>query len=284
MLCVILLVAGCFHVDYSIDIDDDGSGLIQFIIEYDRKALEILPALAMDAGSDSDLDDLGAGTEDFDAEEACEAMLEGLDLSEMNELGSLDGVVAESDTELSPCRVSSRVSWDADARAAVVSELFDDDGELELLPEGGWVFELGSLESMGLGSAEDMEDAAGDESFDAMLEAVGLSPPSVKLSVALPGRPVEHNADAVSAGAFIWEFDLFDPPGRLFAETAPAEHSSSWVWIVVAAVAALVAFVAALGWRLYGRKPAPLAGQPPEAAAQADHPDNGAISDPPAAT
>ena len=290
VLCAVVLAAGCFHVDYDIDVDDDGSGSIRLALEYDRKALEILPALAA-ADSSMDFDDLGAGSEDFDPEEACQVMLEDMDFSEMDDLDSLPGVTVETDTELSPCRVTSRVSWDAEAQEAILSEMLDDDARLQRLPEGGWVFELTSIESIDPGSMDGLGDAMDDESAQRMMQALGLSQPTMTMSVALPGRPLQYNADRVSGGTFTWQFDLFDPPPTIFAETVPG-GSSSAVWIVVVAVVALLLFVALLGWPLVARKLSPPSGQSteppsgqsPEAAAQAGNLDRGEIEDPPPAT
>ena len=100
-----------------------------------------------------------------------------------------------------------------------------------------------------------------------MLEELGMSAPTMRLSITLPGRPLQYDADEVSGGlrgevslvgsgdayevsTFMWDIDLLDPGPRIFAETTPVTSSSSWVWIVVVAAVAGLLILALLPWWL----------------------------------
>ena len=215
-----------------------------------------------------------------DMEEACRQVLDVHVLADAahpyNPLNLVpEGVTGESESDVSECRVGVTFVWPADAFEMVRAEILTVE-ELQPLPSGGWRFELPPEDALFSGGS-----AGG---FDpATLAELGVSTPTLLLSLTLPGRPVEHNADQVSGSTFTWELDLASASPDIFAETTPGTAAPSWTWIAIVVVAAGLLGLVLLWWlpRLHRVVVARLF---PESDRQPDILDDGDRSEPPAAS
>ena len=176
-------------------------------------------------------------------------------------IGLSPGATVESESDASACRTSVQIHWDADAGDSVLSEMFGygEGTSLRRLRDGGWRLESDSAFG---------EEVSGEGHFYvAMMEESGVSSPTMTLSISLPGRPFQYDADEVSGGlrgeislvgsgdaygvsTFKWDINLLDPGPGIFAETTPDTSSPSWAWIVVVAAVAGLLILALLPWWL----------------------------------
>ena len=259
VVCAALLATGCFDAVLEIRVNENGSGSQRVELQIHREFLEFLASFGAELA-----EGFGAGAEELpapDIEAACREMLGAGDpLADLSVSASRSGASVESETDASACRTSMQVYWDADAGETVLADLFADGGDtsLQRLPDGGWRFESTSAVP---------GEASGDEFDPAMLEELGMSAPTMRLSITLPGRPLRYDADEVSGGlrgeislvgsgdpyavsTFRWDIDLLDPGPGIFAETTPDTSSPSWAWIVVVAAVAGLLILALLPWWL----------------------------------
>lgn len=112
-------------------------------------------------------------------------------------------------------------------------------------PGGGWRFRLDVPPAPAIGGA-----------------------PRLEVSVRLPGRQVDDNADRLGRdGAFLWDVPLGDEPQVLFARTEPGEPilgddgttSVPWAW-VVGSIVAILALAGAGAWVARGSGPVAVRG------------------------
>ena len=275
IVCAAVLTTGCFDAVVEIHIHDDGAGYQRVELQIHPEFLEFIASFG--AGLAEEFAEEGTDAPALDLEGACGEML-GADnpIAGLSDSARRSGATVESEVDTAACRTSMQVYWDAEAGETVVSEMFADDGATSLLrlPEGGWRFESTSAL---------IAEESGDELDPAMLAELGVSAPTMRLSISLPGEPVEHNADQVSASlsgritlsgsddgvpgsTFTWDFDVTGPAPTIYAETAPIEESSSLVWVLPVVLAVLVV-VAVLGWLIWRARRREAAG----AASATDH-------------
>src|SRR5690606_26182784 len=120
-----------------------------------------------------------------------------------------------------------------DQLAAEFAESSEDDDTGLGLPsitktESGYRFSVTGLamsdESMGMG--EGTEGMEGMEAFAEMIAQL-VGEMQITYDVRLPGRPVDHNADAVDGNRFQWTLEWGDTRTELFAETGEGEPDGS---------------------------------------------------------
>ena len=255
-----VFTVGCVDTVVEMRINDDGSGSQRVEFTVHREFLEFLTGIAAEMAEEMGVEATAATDADF--EKACREMF-GADhpLAGLSDSASRSGAIVESESDASECRTSMEIHWDADAGDSVLSEMFgySEGTSLRRLRDGGWRFESDSAFG---------EEVTGEDLFYvAMMEERGVSSPTMTLSITLPGRPFQYDADEVSGGlrgevslfgsgdsyevsTFTWHVDVLDPEPGIFAETVPVTSSSSWVWIVVVGVAAALLMLALLPWWL----------------------------------
>ncbi len=212
-----VLATGCFRIDMRVDVNDDGSGVVQVETAVQPDKLEALGGLF---GEFEDLGDEAA--EPPTREELCADFLDDQELPPEADVETFD------DGEFCGARYSQSFVPDT------LGEALGADGDFVLERDGdGWRFEAVTTD----------DQEANDPEFLALFESV-LEDAEFVLRVRLPGRQVEHNADRIDPdGALVWDLDIFDPPDRLFARTVPGEpitgsgeESSSTVGLIALAV------------------------------------------------
>ena len=254
-----VLTVGCVDTVVDMRINDDGSGSQRVEFKVHREFLEFLAEIAAEMADETGVEATGATDAVF--ERACREMFASdSPLAGLSDSASRSGAVVESETDASECRTTVQIHWDADAGDAVLSEMFGfgEGSSLRRLRDGGWRFESDSAFG---------EEVTGEGLFlVAMMEESGVSPPTMRLSITLPGKPLQYDAVEVSAGlrgevsifgsgeahdvsTFTWNIDLLESGQRIFAETVPVKTSPSWLWVLVAAVVALLV-LALLPWWL----------------------------------
>jgi hypothetical protein len=246
-----LVLTGCYRVNVSIEVDDDGSGELTMLMAVNPDAFEdVLGPMAEAFGE----------TGEFSRDELCspEALSESF--------GSpTDDMTVEPYDEDGYCGEIRTVRFDSvdavDSSMGTVS----DDGTFAImeLESGGWRFDATDV------SASPAEDEVAGEFVDPEMMGALLGQAEFEFAVTLPGRPVDHNATSVDGNTFTWDIDLADPVTELYAETEPgtaggSSSSSSWIWIVLvlAAIAAAVGLAVVL-MRGRSRTEGGIAGMPP---------------------
>lgn len=225
-LAAAVILTGCYRINVSIEVDDDGSGEASFLMAVDPGAFESLMGPMAEFGDEGE----------FSRDELCspEALAESF--GEVT-----DDMTVEPYDEDGYCGEIRTVSFDADEGVgSALSDMSADDGSfvLEELPDGGWRFEANDV------SAAPTDEGLDDEFVDAEMMEMLLGDAEFTFEVTLPGKPVDHNATSVDGNTFTWDLDIFDPVANLYAETEPGDpggSSSSWIWIVVVVVAIAVA-------------------------------------------
>lgn len=281
-LALLLLATGCFRVDLAIEVHDDGSGTISAIQAVDTaEAQALLGQVRV-----PDLTPRGVSPR-----------VKVTSYSNGAERGfRLDASFENSDG------LQDRLVDVREALGSSVSAVGIDGGinslEVTRLPASGWRFEL-VREDLVVGAARllpnfDELGRMGRGVFDKV---------TVQVSVRLPGRAFNHNADRVENGRFIWTLTLNDERDVLFAQTIPAATASGkggnspWPWIVLAiGVSAVLAIGIGLAWNQRrtrpqrqprrqpgrdGRPPIPERTQQPEQGAQRREPIGGWPTTPP---
>ena len=194
MAAMAIIASGCFKVDFTIDVNDDGSGTVEGIVAFNPDALgDLAEAFGEDAGGlgDDDLcaqleDESGVDTDGFqDVRPYSEDGFCGTQFSGTFEPGEFETATA---------------GLDGSGEAILRQE-----------PDGGWYFE----------SPFDAEDiGAGDlpPGFDDIFDGAEYI-----FRVRLPGTQVEHNGEIDPDGFVIWDIDITNPPDRLFLRTEPGQ-------------------------------------------------------------
>ena len=258
--CAAVLTVGCVDAVVEMTINEDGSGSQRVDFQVRREFLEFLAGIAAEMAEEMGVEATDLTEADF--EDACREMFSvEHPLTGVSDSASRSGATVESESDVSSCRTSMEIHWDADAGDSVLSELFGygEGTSLRRLRDGGWRFES---------DAAFGEEVTGEGHFYVtMMEERGISSPTMTLSMTLPGRRLQHDADEVSGGlrgeislvgsgdayavsTFRWDIDLLDPGPGIFAETTPDTSSPSWAWIVVVAAVAGLLILALLLWWL----------------------------------
>ena len=195
------LTTACFAVEIDLVVRDDDSGSFTSTIYIDEAAVAFVAALGEQPSEDS--------CQQFikQADEAIVAFIAwAMPVESTLTVASEGG-----------CTLTLAGTWTTDDADAVLARMANDEGlRLSRLDDGGWRFELetGSFADEEF-SLEDLELAT----------AMGFDFPTLKVSVTLPGDPVEHNADSVNRSKYSWEVDLAATdqlPESLYVETAPS--------------------------------------------------------------
>jgi hypothetical protein len=249
---VALVLTGCYRVNVSIDVDDDGSGELTMLVAINPDAFEDLLGPMAEAFGE---------TGEFSRDELCSP--ESLSESFGSPTGDMTVEPYDEDGYCGEIRTVQFDSVDAlDSSMGAAS----DDGTFVIteLDNGGWRFDASDV------SAAPAEDELDGEFIDPEMMGALLGEAEFEFEVTLPGKPVDHNATAVDGNTFTWDIDLADPVTELYAETEPgtaggsSSSSSSWIWIVLvlAAIAAAVGLAVVL-MRGSSRTEGGIAGMPP---------------------
>ena len=235
-----VLAAGCIEISMGFSVDSDGGGSYELEMEISQEFLQMATAFS-DLGSEQD-------DSEATAREVCEEMLADSD-SEGFPLGEtpLEAKGVEFEVEEisagSDCGIRVRAAWPGDIADSVFASMREDEGpDFRRVGADGWSFAM----PFELGDEGLVEDSGFGEMMDL----------SIEVSVALPGDPVEHNADRVSGGCnsstFYWDIDVFDPPEFIAAESdGKGDCGGGWgagpiVAVVILGVLAVALVAAAL--------------------------------------
>ena len=190
MAAMAIIASGCFKVNFTIDVNDDGSGTVDGIVAFNPDALgDLAEAFGDDGGSPEDL---------------------------CAELDSQSGVNTEGFHDVRPynedgfCGTEFSSSFEpGDFESATSGLDGSDEAILRQEPDGGWYFETPfDAENLGTGDLP--------PGFDDIFDGA-----EYVFRVRLPGRQVEHNGEIDSEGFVIWDVDIANPPDRLFLRTEP---------------------------------------------------------------
>lgn len=216
-----LALAACFRAETNIEVNQDGSGTVGFLIAMDMETMEGL------AGAFEDFEDFEG--EDFEEEEDFEFdPAENPFLEDFEDAELPPGTTIEPYEEDGWMGVWVRVPFQSEGDVAqTLAELFEVVGEDdEMLGSDG--FETFRLERQGdlwifeaeLAADEDSDFASDDPAEMAFLEAFFPDEPYV-FSIKLPGGVVDHNADRVADdGTLIWVLDIFTTESRQINATS----------------------------------------------------------------
>ena len=229
---IALVTAGCVKVNVDFVVNDDGAG------SFSQKVALADPVIELMIGT-GQFETRAQACDSFIAEsEANESPVDfsaaGVDTSDLDSIVPVFDTVS-SDSE---CSTTQSFSWTAAQYGTLREVMAAGDGPQIMQLDDGWRFELG---------ASFMDEGPSDGEV-AQLSSMGLDPPTVVISVTLPGEPVEHNADSADGSTFSWEFDLTDPqsaPELFFAQTGSSSGGIGYVGIV-GLVVAVVLLLAAL--------------------------------------
>ena len=190
MAAMAIIASGCFKVNFTIDVNEDGSGTVDGIVAFNPDALgDLAEAFGDDGGSTEDL---------------------------CSELDSQSGIDTEGFQDVRPysedgfCGTQFSSSF-APGEFDTATSGLDGSGDAILRQEanGGWYFESPF-------DAEDLGTGDLPPGFDDIFDGA-----EYVFRVRLPGRQVEHNGEIDSEGFVIWDVDVSDPPDRLFLRTEP---------------------------------------------------------------
>jgi hypothetical protein len=231
-LALILLLAGCFKIDASIKIDDDGSGQVDFLTALNA---DLVTSTFEDFALP--VDDLGS------TEELCADFLNDTGFEELPE-GSTQSPYEEDGFCGARLFVPLAAATD---HSDTLTDLLDD--STRLVKEGdNWIFESD------INTDDITDDTAGAP--DALFNAL-FGEASFTIMVDLPGQAIdgENNATKVEDdGVFTWEIDLLNPPDRLFAQTQPGSSGGGGSLLpLLLGLLALIALGALAWWFLSKR-------------------------------
>lgn len=193
MAAMAIIASGCFKVNFTIDVNEDGSGTVEGIVAFNPSALGELAEAFGEA--DQSADDLCA------------------------ELDSQSGVDTQGFQEVRPynedgfCGTQFSGTFDSGEFSSATAGL-DGSGEaiLRQEPDGGWYFEAPF-------DAEDLGTGEVPPGFDDIFDGA-----EYVFRVRLPGQQVEHNGAIDPDGFVVWDVDITNPPDRLFLRTAPGQR------------------------------------------------------------
>ncbi len=190
-----LLLGGCFRYQTAIVVDDDGSGRVQEILLFDRSAL----ASVFD--SEAQIDQHVPRAADF--------RLPSWATARDYRQGDLDGVILETtfdDPEQFDDRLNTLHLMLIDAVGSQATAEVD----LERI-EDGWTFTLRTADLAELPALPGPADPAVGELYRRA---------QLVLSVHLPGRIVDHNADEIVDGQLVWRLSANAVQTLAYARTA----------------------------------------------------------------
>lgn len=222
-----LLLGGCFRVENTLTIDDDGSGTVEIIVGID-------PEVAYEELTGEQVL-FGIG---FDDDEVCDSVFQGM-----------EGDAATPDQgNIEPWRgdglCGMKQTWDLAPSLDHSEEVSEAFGEASILKKDGdiWVFDI-TIEDNQVDEFE-----SDDPSFDRLIQEAEYI-----INVNLPGTAIdgENNATKVSGARFTWDLDPADATGRFYAQAGPNPPFAFTAPLVIAIAAAALGLLA-LVWFFVG--------------------------------
>ena len=239
-----ILLTGCIRIEIAMRVADDGSGTISFLSAIDSSAMGALGALGPGVGditsSFTEVDDSTlppGGTAELYQEGTFVGSRVLIPFASSGDVAAtLGGLVASAGDE------------SAFAGLGGMFEQFVLEGDDE-----GWLFEAQFPREM----LSDAAGASGGLALDPALMAPLLGDASFTVRVALPGTVVEHNADRLEEGEFIWDLNVLDPGARpMMARTELGGGEGVSPALVVAVAVVAVAAAAGGVWVVRRRRAA----------------------------
>jgi hypothetical protein len=189
-----LIASGCFKVNMTVDVNEDGSGSFEGLTAFNFDAIG---GLLEDLG-----DDLGAGEDEICGDVESEFGVSDQDFEQFEAFNE-DGF----------CGVRFSTTFAAGELNTALGGINGDNDAILLREGDGWYFEL-PIDAADLGT-DDVDSVPGIEGLLGDAEYV--------VKVRLPGTQVEHNGEIDSNGFVIWDIDISNPPDRIFLRTEPGE-------------------------------------------------------------
>lgn len=228
-----LLLTGCFRVELSYDINDDGTADVAILTVVDTSQLEEFAGLL---GEDT------AGLTDLDGDELIQELTQGED-----PCGDIASDLAEYEVEIEEISEGSEVGVKCTVRSVPLEELTDvgDDSSISIEQADGTTrFEatLGGVDELTGGEEADL-----GELLDINLEELF----SIVFSVSAPGSLGDNNATSTSGSTATWDITanadfVTNGDAVMSAEWTPGGDSDSNAWIIVLIVIVALAALAAV--------------------------------------
>ncbi|MEZ4554184.1 MAG: hypothetical protein R3B59_09785 [Dehalococcoidia bacterium] len=236
----LVLLGGCVRAEIGVHVEDDGSGTATVLFAFKESFIDLMSSL--DEGS----------SEEFDPEE----VFSDIDRSQLPEGTEVDRYEEDG-------FVGSRITMPfrdvqelagllgfVTTGAAVPSEAAEDEGGFERFAiertDDGWRLDAVAA---ALTTEEDLESA--DDAFTQEF----FEDASFTITIQLPGRIQEHNADEVDGNELTWNLDFESTePRELRAVSSTSGDGDGPPWVLIGAVAAGVVALAAVGWDINRRR------------------------------
>ena len=245
---LLLVATGCIRTEVSIEVNEDGSGVMGFLLAFDRQLMSALEAFGDDeAGFDTDM------------------LLEDIDVDDLP-LGATVEPYEEGDFTGVVFRVPFE---DGDDIAATLARIASDAGDGAPLDSDEGPFDEFELARHGdEWRFAALVDPASDETFDEFAEDEGsldfaralFGDAMFTVRLKLPGEVTEHNADSIETdGTLRWEIDLFSDEARELHATADAGSTGGFLgvlgadnvgdgWLMIGVLVVVGALIALAGW------------------------------------
>jgi hypothetical protein len=246
LVAVTLLLTGCFSVELSYDINDDGTADVAILTLVDTAQLEELGSML---GEDT------AGLADLGGDDLVQELTQGDD-----PCGDIATDLAEYEVDIEEISDGSEVGVRCTVKAVPLDELTDvgEDSSISIEQTDGTTrFEatLGGVDQLAGGEAADLGGL-----LDIDLEELF----SIVFSVSAPGSLGDNNASSTSGSTATWNITadagfVTDGNAVMNAVWTPGGDSGSNTWIIVAIVAGLVALAVVAFLVLRNRSGSPTA-------------------------
>ena len=243
LVAATLLLTGCFRVELSYDINDDGTADVAILTVVDTAQLEELGGLL---GEDT------TGLADLDGDDLIEELTQGDD-----PCGDIASDLAEYDVEIEEISDGSEVGVKCTVRSVPLEELTDvgDDSSISIEQTDGTTrFEatLGGVDELTGGEDADL-GALLDIDLDELF--------SIVFSVSAPGSLGDNNATSTSGATARWEITadaafVSNGDATMTAEWTPGGDSDN-SWVIALLVAVALAVVALIVFLVLRRKRTP---------------------------
>lgn len=208
-LVLMLILTGCYKIDYDITVQDDGSASLVYVVGIDY---ELLSALSAAQDLEIDVPD--------DRGEFCDNTYR--DIVAGDTTGS-ETSKPYDDGKFCGAELTYSAGPGDDPGSELKSGLVTDSGQSADLSDWtlkrtatGWQFELSFPQNL-------LDGADGEEEIDEASKAILASSIDIGYAVTLPGQPGDHNADratpAQASTRFEWGIEVDQPPATLVANT-----------------------------------------------------------------
>lgn len=195
MAAIAVIASGCFRANFTVDVNDDGSGTVSGLVAFNPDALgDLAEAFGDDTG--------GVGDEDLCAQLDAESGIDTDGFEDVRPYNEDGFCGTEFSGTFAPGEFSSAASGLSDGG----------DATLRQEPDGGWFFEIPFDDS-------DVSTEGLPPGFEDIFDGA-----EYVVRVRLPGRQVEHNGEIDPEGFVVWDIDLTNPPSTLFLRTEPGER------------------------------------------------------------